>query len=147
MRRRHRGFTLIETVAAITILAVAVPPMVWAIQEAHHHRADPVLFSTARFLATAKLEDVVADRHSPNRDYAWLIAGNYPAENPGDITGYPQYGRTVAFSEHGAWNNGTSSWSAGTDYMEVTVTVTWTDSQGIARSLAISTILTNYDAT
>jgi len=148
MRRlRQRGFTLIETVAAITILVVAVPPMVWAIQEAHHNRANPVLLSIARFLATEKLEDIIADRHSStgNRGYGWLNVGNYAAENPGDITDYPQYGRTVAFSEHGNWDNATPGWTVGTGYMEVTVTVTWTDSKGQAKSLAISTILTDYD--
>ena len=36
--RTRRGFTLMETVAAIVILAVALPPMLWAINEAEVFR-------------------------------------------------------------------------------------------------------------
>ncbi|MHC4274668.1 MAG: type IV pilus modification PilV family protein, partial [Planctomycetota bacterium] len=55
---RRRGFTLIETVAAIVILAVAVPPMLWAVAQAQHKRANPMLASKARWLAMEKLEDI-----------------------------------------------------------------------------------------
>ena len=38
-RRPRAGFTLIETIAAIVILSLAIPPMLWAVREAHlkHH--------------------------------------------------------------------------------------------------------------
>ena len=61
---RRRGFTLIETIAAIVILAIALPPMLFAIRDAHVQRVNPVLVSQARWLATEKLEDILADRHS-----------------------------------------------------------------------------------
>ena len=99
MHRRtpQHGFTLIETIASIVILAVAIPPMMWAIREAEAERVTPVMASRARWLAVEKLEDVIADRHSTTRGYAWLTAGNYPTENP--VTGYSGFSRDVKFAE------------------------------------------------
>ena len=145
VRRRRRGFTLIETAAAVIILATAVPPMLWAIQESHATRANPVLFSTARFLAIEKMEDIIADRHSraASRGYTYLVVGNYAAENP--VTDFPQFGRTVSFTDHGPWDNTGPSWSVGTGYRETTVTLTWENTSGKTQTLAISTIITDYD--
>ncbi|MHC4768542.1 MAG: type IV pilus modification PilV family protein [Planctomycetota bacterium] len=142
-KARSSGFTLIETVAAIVILAVAVPPMLWAVAQAQNKRANPMLASKARWMAVEKLEDIIADRHSEsgNRGWDYLIAANYSDENPGDITGYPQFGRTVTFLETQA-DLATPDASGG--YMNVTVTVTWTSSEGKSMSLSISTVLTEY---
>jgi prepilin-type N-terminal cleavage/methylation domain-containing protein len=143
---RPRGFTLIETVAAVLILAVAVPPMLWAVTQAQRQRANPILASKARWLAVEKLEDIIADRHSTsgNRGWDYLIAGNYPAENPGDISGFPQFGRTVTLVETQA---DLSTPDSDGGYMKVTVTVTWTNAEGDSQSLSISTVLTEYVAT
>jgi prepilin-type N-terminal cleavage/methylation domain-containing protein len=145
-RARPSGFTLIETVAAIVILAVAIPPMMWAVSQAHHQRANPMLASKARWLAVEKLEDIIADRHSSTRGWSHLEdpATNYPNENPGDITGYPQFGRAVTEEEYDA-DLTTVNEEGG--YKVYTVTVTWTDADGNAQSLAISTVLTLYAPT
>ena len=142
-KARPRGFTLIETVAAIVILAVAVPPMLWAVAQAQYKRANPMLASKARWMAVEKLEDIIADRHSEsgNRGWDYLTAANYSDENPGDITGYPQFGRTVTFLETQA-DLSTADSNGG--YMNVTVTVTWTNAEGDSLSLSISTVLTEY---
>ena len=60
-----------ETVSAIVILSVAVPPMLWAVTQAQRQRMNPVLASKARWLAVEKLEDIVADRHAPPRGSAF----------------------------------------------------------------------------
>ncbi len=142
-RARPSGFTLIETVAAIVILAVAVPPMLWAVAQAQHKRANPMLASKARWMAVEKLEDLIADRHSEsgNRGWDYLIAANYADENPGDISSYPQFGRTETFLETQA---DLSTPDASGGYMTVTVTVTWTNSEGDSQSLSITTMLTEY---
>jgi prepilin-type N-terminal cleavage/methylation domain-containing protein len=142
-RPRPSGFTLIETVVAIVILAVAVPPMLWAVTQAQHQRANPMLASKARWLAVEKLEDIIADRHSEsgNRGWDYLVPGNYANENPGDITGYPMFSRTVTFNETQA-DLVTADSNGG--YMNVTVTVSWTNAEGDAQSLDISTVLTEY---
>ena len=146
MARPHvHGFTLIETIAAVVILTVAMPPMMWALNEAHLQRANPMLVARARWLATEKLEDIVADRHDATRGWAYVkTPGNYSAENPVDAGDYPQFNRSVTLSEHGAWDNGGQTWSAGTGYLTVTVDVDWTDAGGDPRTLSISTIVTDY---
>ena len=137
-RRQHPpGFTLIETIAAVVMLSIAVPPMMWAINEAHMQRVNPVLVSRARWLGVSKLEDVIADRHSTTRGYGYLIAANYPDETP--VTGHAAFNRTVTFNETEA-----DLTTAGTGYMNVTVQVSWSDATGVSRTLAISTVLTEY---
>jgi len=134
-----RAFTLIELIAAIVVIAIAVPPMLLALRSAHINRVDPVLASRARWLVTEKLEDVVADRHSATRGYDYVIAGNYPHEHPGDITGFPAFGRSVAVSE-----TGSDLTTPGTGYKIVTVEVQWTDARGRAQQASIATVLTEY---
>lgn len=135
--RTRRGFTLIETIAAIVILAIAIPPMLWALRDAHVQRVSPVLASRARWLATMKLEDVIADRHSTNRGYAYLMDGNYANESP--VAGWSQFDRSIAITETEA-----DLVTAGSGYKTVTVQVSWTDASQTARSLSVSTVLTEY---
>ena len=137
MRHSRPGFTLIETIAAIVILVVAIPPMLWAIREAQVQRANPVLASTARWLIIEKLEDVIADRHG-SVGYGGLSGST---ETP--VAGYPAFNRTVTVSaQHAHWNG--AGWAAGTGYKTITVAVDWTDAEGNAQTLSISTVLTDY---
>ena len=136
-RRTTKGFTVTEAIIAIVILSVAMPPMLWAIRQQHHDRISPILASRARWLASERLEDIIADRHSTTRGYSYLTAAHYP--NEASIVGFPGFTRSVAFSEKAA-----NLTSAGTGYMRTTVTVGWTDPGGIAQSLSIATIITDY---
>ena len=135
--RRRRGFTLTETIAAIVVLGVGIPPLLWTVREAHMHRANPRLYSTARWLASAKLEDVIADRHSSTRGYAYLDSANYADETP--VAGFTGFDRTVTFTETEA-----DLATPGTGYMTVDVAVSFTDAEGASRTLTISTVLTEY---
>lgn len=134
---RRRGFTLIEAIVAIVMLAIIVPPTMYALREGHKQRANPVLASRARWLATEKIEDIVADRHSTSRGYAYLVAANYPAEP--SITGFPGFTRSVAFTE-----TTVNLSTPGTGYMRAVVNVGWTDAGGTSRSLSLTTVLTSY---
>lgn len=136
---RPRAFTLMETVAAIGVLAIAVPSLMFAIREAETQRVNPVLASRARWLAAEKLEDVIADRHSTTRGWTYLVAGNYPAENP--VSGFPGFGRTVTLTEYRA--DLTTVDSSG-GYMVADVAVTWTDATATSRTLTVSTVVTEY---
>jgi hypothetical protein len=128
-----------ETVAAIVVLTLAVPPMLLSIREAAGQRAGPTLSSLARWLATERLEDVIADRHSATRGYAWVVSGNYPAE--AQVPGFANFSRSVSVVETAA-----DLVTPGIGYKRVTVTVGWTDPKAGATSLALATILTDYPA-
>ena len=136
------GFTLIETIAAIIILAVAVPPMLWAVTESQRQRMNPMMASKARWLAVERIEDVIADRHSSAaKGYNWVVNLNdYVVENPGDIAGYPGFRREVALLETEA--DLVTPATAG--YLTVTVTVGWVDAKGDNKTLDILTVLTDY---
>lgn len=137
--RRRGGFTIIETVIAIVVLTVAIPPMLWAIHEAHHHRANAVLTSRARWLAQEKLEDVIADRYSTSRGYEFLQEYNYPPEDP--APGFAGFARLVTIAE-----TGPDLTTPGDGYKVVTARVTWDDSSGASRTLSISTVLTEFSS-
>jgi prepilin-type N-terminal cleavage/methylation domain-containing protein len=136
-RTNRRGFNLVETIAAVVILSIAIPAMLWSIQQAQVQRVGPVQASKARWLAAEKIEDIIADRHSPTRGYGHVTAANYPAENA--VTGFPGFSRSVTITE-----TGSDLTSAGSGYKRVTVSVAWTDAMNVPRTLSVSTVVTNY---
>ena len=136
-RPPRTGFTLVESVAVLVVLAVAFPPIMWAVRQAHLARVAPARFSVARWLAAEKLEDIIADRHSTTRGYSYLTAAHYPAE--ATVSGFSGFSRSVTLTETAA-----NLSSAGTGYMRATVTVTFTDGAGVSRSFPLSVILTSY---
>lgn len=135
--RARGGFTLVEAVAVIVVLSIAFPPMLISIRQAHVTRVTPARFTIARWLAAEKLEDIIADRHSATRGYGYVQDSNYPAEAA--ISGFVGFGRSVAIT-----TTGPDLVSAGTGYKKVTVTVTFTDGGGTARSFPLSTVVTDY---
>ena len=142
MRRctRQPGFTLIETIAAVVILSLSIPPVLYAISEAHIQRVNPVLASKARWLAEEKLEEVIADRHSAARGYDYLQSSNYPAESP--VDGFDQFTRRITLQER---TPDLATPSPGSGFMVVAVELSWTDATGTLRTLSIETVLTEYD--
>jgi len=134
-RTGEHGFTLVETIAALVILAVAVPPMMFALRRAAVDRIDPIRFSQARWLATERLEDIIADRHSATRGYDYVSESHYPPEPA--VASSPAFARSVRLVE-----TGPDLRSAGTGYKTAIVTLTWIDSNGHAQSLEVATVLT-----
>ncbi|MDX2147123.1 MAG: hypothetical protein SFZ23_06330 [Planctomycetota bacterium] len=135
-RRPVAAFTLIEAIMAIVIMGVAIPPLLWALREAQFKRAGPVLLERAHWLAKERLEDIIADRHSATRGYAYVVAGNYPAE--ASISEFSSFSRSVTINV-----TGPDLVSAGTGFKTVTVTVGWMDGSQ-SRQLALATVLTEY---
>ncbi len=131
----RRGFTLVETIAALVLLAMAVPPMMFSLRQATVDRVDPIRFSQARWLATERLEDIIADRHSTTRGYEYLSELHYPIEPA--VASNLAFARRVRIVE-----TGPDLRTHGTGYKTATVTLTWTDSNGHAQSLEVATVLT-----
>jgi hypothetical protein len=134
--RGARAFTLVEAIGAIVLLAIAVPPMLWALRASQIERADPLMISRARWLASEKLEDVIADRYSAVRGFDYITGARYPAE--ATIAGSPGFSRRVSIAE-----TGPDLASPGSGYLTVIVSVEWDASAG-PQSLAISTVLTEH---
>lgn len=134
---RLNAFTLIEAIIALTVLSLAVPGMFWAVRDAAQKRTDPVMISRARWLASEKLEDIIADRNSITRGYSYVLTSNYAAEP--SVTSFPGFSRSVSITE-----TASDLASAGTGYKTVAVTVSYPGSTGTTRSITISTVVTNY---
>lgn len=58
---KRRGFTLIEAVAVIVVIGIAVPPTLLMLREVVEQRTDAISLARATSLANAVLETVVAD--------------------------------------------------------------------------------------
>jgi len=134
-RRRARAFTLIEAIAAIVLLSVAVPSMTWGVRDAVIRRTDPIKLTKARWLLAERMEQIIADRHSTSRGYDYCVTAAYPAE--ASVSGFTGFSRSVSINAINT-NVGTTGWKM------VTVTVTYVDGVGVARSITLSTILTSY---
>jgi len=139
IRRRPSGFTLIEAIIAMVILGVAVPPLLLAVRTYSSRRADAIFASRARWLASERLEDIIADRHSNNRGYAYLVSANYPNESP--VSGFTGFSRATSIAETAT---DLTTAQPGSGIKVVTVTITYNDQRQTARSFALSTVVTSY---
>jgi hypothetical protein len=129
---QRRAFTLTEAIAAVVILAVAMPPMLWALQEAHLGRAGRILATRAVWLAAERIEDIIADRHASG--FNAVDPGSYAPEDP--VPGFPGFSRSVSVSHTGA-----DLVSPGTTHARVAVRVSYTDGRGIPRTVELETVL------
>ena len=135
--RAARGLTLMEVVAAIVLVGIAAPPLLIAVRDATVRRASGQQMIVARWLVNEKMEDILADRHSTTRGYAYVVNANYAAESP--VTGFTGYSRSVSVTETAA-----NLSSAGTGYKTVVVTVSWSDARYGNKSTSVSTVVTDY---
>lgn len=62
--RIRRGFSLIESVVVIIVLAISVPPALQLLDSAAATRADAINATRATLLGTSVLEQILADVHS-----------------------------------------------------------------------------------
>jgi Tfp pilus assembly protein PilV len=131
----RRAFSLIEAIAAIVVMSVALPALLWALAESKRSVISPALQTQARWLAAEKLDDILADRCSASRGYAYLAAANYPAESP--VQGFPGFSRSVTFTACGP-----NLQPGGSGCMLVEVTVGYTDARGKARTVRLNTLAT-----
>ncbi|MBI5838391.1 MAG: prepilin-type N-terminal cleavage/methylation domain-containing protein [Candidatus Eisenbacteria bacterium] len=112
-----RGFTLIELVLVLMVLAVGIPPLISLGNNCLQSLHQGAYVTTATSLAQEKLENVAQDRALVSRGWSYIVAGNYPAESP--VTGFPGYARATTIA--------TDSTYSGVTYRNVSVTVTAPD--------------------
>lgn len=132
------GFTLIEVMIAVVVMAIAVPPMFWALRQANVQRVDPINLSRARWLVNEKMEDILADESSTTRGYSYLTNSKYTAESP--VSGFTGFTRSVSIAESGA----DLVAGSGTGFKTVVVTVGYVDGKGTSRTLSVTTVVTQH---
>ena len=120
----------------ITVLSIATPAIMWSLARANENRTQPLMAGRARFLASERLEGMLADRFAASRGYAYISSANYPAESA--VGGFPRFARSVSISE-----TARNMTAAGTGSKTVTVSVVYPTSRG-NRTLSFSTIITEF---
>jgi len=88
-RPHARGYSLIELVMTLVVVGIAVPPMITIGNQCLQTMHQGAYVTTMTTLAQEKLEQLIADEASAGRGYAYIVSGNYPAENP--VTGLTFY--------------------------------------------------------
>lgn len=155
-RQTRRGFTLIEAIAAVVILAALVPTTALVMLDATRARHDALAVNRASWLAQAVMENVIADINSPSPDLGMDALGDPAAYVGAPGTGLAE--RLGVISSFYASRGVTWSLSIGPPvnavgaatgddtqdvYRLVTVNVQWTNSKGEAAAFALPALLTD----
>ena len=134
--RRRGGYTLAEVIFVIVVAGLALPPLMVVFAGMSRESARPDLLLVASSLAREKMELIAADKFNTGRGYAYLVSGNYPAENP--VSGFTMT-RSVAFTDVSSADLSTAQ--PGSGYRKVVVTVRWNYD---ASSLSLSGVFTDH---
>ena len=133
---QSRGVTLVELVAAIVVLSIAIPASVLMLRDQQTRTLDPLMASRAAWLAEEKMEQILADRASQVLGFAHLVPSNYPDESSGLL--HEGFTRHVTIE-----NLSQNLQTTGDSYKRITVEVRWDDALGEPRSVRISTVVTD----
>ncbi|MCX5885421.1 MAG: type IV pilus modification protein PilV [Proteobacteria bacterium] len=95
MTGKEKGFTLVEVLIAVMVLAIAFLSMyqMQAMAVRGNETANQVTIAT--MLAQDKMEEI------RNTNYDDVTNLNFPAENYGMVPNFPQFRREVAVTENG----------------------------------------------
>jgi type II secretory pathway pseudopilin PulG len=136
-RSRRAAFTLMELVASMLLLSIAFPPLAVSMRDAVVRQGANNQRLIARWLAHARMEEVLADRHSSTRGWPSLTTGNYIGGAP--WSQFPGFTQTVTVTDHDATLS-----AAGTTHKIITVTIRWRDATRGITSIQYQTVVTNY---
>ncbi len=135
-RNTRRAATIIEIVAAIVILSIALPPLISSFADAALQSIHPSQAVVASFLATERMEEMIARRNRASDGYAALTTANYPSEAP--VSGFAGYNRTVTIS---FVDDQLAAQPGDVGYKLVRVTVDW---NGGANEILLERVFANY---
>jgi Tfp pilus assembly protein PilV len=127
---RDAGFTLPEVVLILVIAAVAVLPLGMLFANSSIRSSEARNATVMAQLAQAKMEELAADKSSTSRGFSYLVAANYPAENP--VAAFAGYSRSVAFAPDSVYD--------GVTFRTVSVTVAFAS----VPSVTLTTWFTNF---
>ncbi|HYE61438.1 MAG TPA: type II secretion system protein [Phycisphaerales bacterium] len=152
----RRGFTLIEAVVVVLALSISLPTTLIWLGEANQRRADSVNTTRATALGTLVMEQVLADVSSKSAGLGFSALANSATYLNTATTGLVarlssitslytgmgiNYGVTIGglVDKSGAATGVTSQ----DLFRSVTVTVTFTGSDGSARTLSLQSMVTS----
>jgi len=95
---KTRGYTLIEVILVIVIMAIAIPTLISAVSFITKGQVNAIGTTTAADLAQSRMEEIMGDRMNPTPPYGftYIVVGNFPAETP--VAGFTNYNRSVAIT-------------------------------------------------
>ena len=119
-----KGFTLIEVILAVVILAIAIPSMISAVSFMTARQVNTIGTTTAADLAQERMEEILGDRMNALRGFIYIANANYTPESttPTAVAGFPSYNRSVNIICVTAANLNTSV-ACTTAYKRIQVTV------------------------
>ena len=138
---KESGFTLIEVILVIVIMAIAIPSLIMGVSFMTQRQVNALGTTTAVDLAQERLEQIIADKRNPLVGFANINNARYPAETP--VAGFAQYNRTVNIVCVSPANLDAAV-ACPTDYRRVQVTV---QAVGVGQSVpdaVLVTLVTNY---
>jgi prepilin-type N-terminal cleavage/methylation domain-containing protein len=141
-KSEERGFTLIETIITLVVLSIAAVGVLSVLTVATKGSANPLVVDQATELAQEKMDTIIGDRENTSRGSAYVIPGNYPAENAATL-GLAGFSRTTTIIcvDPGTLNtDNTFAPPCASGYTHVTVNV----ANALIGSVSLETIVTNY---
>lgn len=153
---RRRAFTLVESLAVVVVLSVAIPPAVSMMTDATRAQVDSVKQTRATWFATAILEHIIADVNSDDVNLGFDALADSNAYLTTPTTGlndrlnvittlYAGLGFTHSV-QIGDLSDATGTVTGDPDvdvFRTITVGVTWTNMKGASRTLSIGCVMTD----
>jgi prepilin-type N-terminal cleavage/methylation domain-containing protein len=138
-----KGFTLIEVILVIVILAIAIPSLISAVSFMTARQVNTIGTTIAADLAQEKMEEIMGDRMNAARGYGYIVTGvHYPAETP-MAAPFGNYNRTVNIICVTAADLNTSV-ACTTDYKRIQVTVSATGVGLSVPDAVLYSVVTNH---
>jgi len=75
----RRGLSLLEAIAAVVVLSIAVPPTLSLLADATSQRGDSIATTRATLYAQAVMEQVIADASSSDASLGFAVLADQPA--------------------------------------------------------------------
>lgn len=129
--KNEDGFTLLEILGAVTLLAVSLIPIMLIFYSGTFNTTATTYRNIAADFAQQKIEVI------RNMSYDNITTANLPSDNP--ESGDRSFTRTVTIV-----SSPSEIPSANADIKKITVTVSWVDGSGITRSVSLVTFRSKW---
>jgi len=152
--KNRRGFTLIEVIIAVIVLAIAVPPTLNLMDSASAGRVDAINVTRATMLSTLVIESVMADLTSNDASLGFSALSDSAAYLSTPVTGlydriasltdsYTNVGLTYAVTISGlvASDGNVSGTSSENIYRTVTVDVSFPSANSAPFTMPVSILI------